>query len=360
MKFVFFVQGEGRGHMTQAIALAKILNDAGHQVSRVLVGKSQVREIPPFFYEKINAPVETFESPNFTRDSQNRGIRITATIFNNLTKAGKFFATTKRLKKIIELENPDGIVNFYELLAGMVFKFYNPGIPFYCIGHQYLILHPEFSFPRGRIIDKYLLKLNTRLTSSRASFMLALSFTHMPVVPKNRLFVLPPLLRPEVLSLEKSEGDYILGYILNSGYANEIIKWHKRNPEQKLHFYWDHQKAEKEYKISSGLTFYKISDVDFISHMISCKGFVSTAGFESICEAMYFDKPVFMVPAAGHFEQECNALDAHRTGAGIFSNSFDLSGFEEFIRSRRFDHSEFKNWVLSAPGIFLSYLTAHN
>lgn len=359
MKFIFFVQGEGRGHMTQAITLAKILNDAGHKVSRILVGKSHAREIPPFFYEKINAPVETFESPNFTRDSLNKGVRISATIFNNIAKAGKFFTTIKRLKKIIEEENPDGIINFYELLAGMVFKFYNPGIPMYCIGHQYLILHPEFPFPKGRFIDKYLLKLNTRLTSSRARLKLALSFSHMPSVPKKQLFVVPPLLRPEVLALEKREGDYILGYILNSGYADEIIRWHKRNPEQKLHFYWDHQKAEKEYKISSGLTFHKISDLEFINHMISCRGFASTAGFESICEAMYFDKPVFMVPTAGHFEQECNAHDAHRTGAGIFSNTFDLSGFEEFIRNRRFDHSEFKNWVSSAPGIFLRYLTTY-
>jgi UDP:flavonoid glycosyltransferase YjiC (YdhE family) len=30
MKFLFIVQGEGRGHMTQAIAFSKLLEKQGH------------------------------------------------------------------------------------------------------------------------------------------------------------------------------------------------------------------------------------------------------------------------------------------------------------------------------------------
>jgi len=343
--------------MTQAIALARILRDSGHQISRVLVGKSLSRDIPAFFYEKICAPVETFESPHFVRDKTKKGIRIFATIFCNLLKTPKFFATTRRLKEIIELEKPERVINFYDFLAGMVYRFHNTEIPLICIGHQYLFLHPEFLFPKGRIIDRNLLKINTRLTASKAKLMLALSYTDMPDVPNKRLIVVPPLLRQEVLSLEKKEGDYILGYILNDGYAGEIIKWHKSNPWQKLHFYWDNKEAEKVQNISPGLTFHKISDYKFIRHMASCKGFATTSGFESICEAMYLGKPVFMVPSYGHFEQECNALDACHAGAVIFSNSFDLSGFEEFIRNHSFDYSIFRDRVSSAPDIFIRHLT---
>ena len=32
------VQGEGRGHMTQALALGGFLRDAGHEITAVLVG----------------------------------------------------------------------------------------------------------------------------------------------------------------------------------------------------------------------------------------------------------------------------------------------------------------------------------
>ena len=50
MKYLFIVQGEGRGHMTQAISMRNILIGQGHEVVEILVGKSQLREIPRFFY----------------------------------------------------------------------------------------------------------------------------------------------------------------------------------------------------------------------------------------------------------------------------------------------------------------------
>ena len=39
MKVLFIVQGEGRGHLTQAITLEEILRRNGHEVVEVLVGK---------------------------------------------------------------------------------------------------------------------------------------------------------------------------------------------------------------------------------------------------------------------------------------------------------------------------------
>ena len=40
MKMLFIIQGEGRGHLTQALSLRRKLADEGHQVVGVLVGKS--------------------------------------------------------------------------------------------------------------------------------------------------------------------------------------------------------------------------------------------------------------------------------------------------------------------------------
>ena len=46
---MFIVQGEGRGHLTQAISLAAMLQRHGHEVAETLVGKSQAREVPDFW-----------------------------------------------------------------------------------------------------------------------------------------------------------------------------------------------------------------------------------------------------------------------------------------------------------------------
>ena len=56
MKFLFIVQGEGRGHLTQAITLEDMLQRNGHEVVEVLVGKSSSRTLPGFFNRSIHAP----------------------------------------------------------------------------------------------------------------------------------------------------------------------------------------------------------------------------------------------------------------------------------------------------------------
>ena len=63
MKFLFIVQGEGRGHLTQALALEEMLSSNGHQVVEVLVGRSTTRRLPGFFNRNIQAPVKRFISP---------------------------------------------------------------------------------------------------------------------------------------------------------------------------------------------------------------------------------------------------------------------------------------------------------
>ena len=46
MRYVFIVQGEGRGHLTQAISMERLLRENGHEVAAVLVGKSPARRLP--------------------------------------------------------------------------------------------------------------------------------------------------------------------------------------------------------------------------------------------------------------------------------------------------------------------------
>ena len=53
MKFLFIVQGEGRGHLTQALTLEEHLRKEGHEIVEVLVGKSRTRELPEFFRKKL-------------------------------------------------------------------------------------------------------------------------------------------------------------------------------------------------------------------------------------------------------------------------------------------------------------------
>ena len=52
-KYILAVQGEGRGHVTQAMTMYDLLVEEGHTVCAVLLGSSGKRDIPNFFLEKI-------------------------------------------------------------------------------------------------------------------------------------------------------------------------------------------------------------------------------------------------------------------------------------------------------------------
>lgn len=357
MRFVFLVQGEGRGHMTQAIALSRMLQEAGHEVSAVIIGKSEQRVIPPFFFDKIGATVTAVESPNFLPDSHGKGVKVFASVVYNILRIGRYFRSIRTIRRIILQEKPDVVINFYELLGGITWLLYRPTPKLICVGHQYLLWHQGFIYPKGHWLDKKLLTLNSWITSIGTSKYLALAFHNLPPAHNPKIRVVPPLLREEVFQCQPANHGYIHGYMLNRGYATEIKAWHLKHPKIPLHFFWDNREAAEETRIDDTLTFHKINDTKFLAMMADSMAYCSTAGFESICEAFYLGKPTMIIPTANHFEQLCNSVDAQLAGAGIASNKFDLSRLLDYIPQYGDKYKEFRQWANHARDYFLTELT---
>lgn len=353
MKFIFIVQGEGRGHMTQAISLYNILTQAGHVVSHVIVGKSKRRALPSFFSDKIDCPISRLDSPNFIADKNNKSVRFWKTIFLNIWRIRTFLRSIQKIDTLVKEENPDTIVNFYDFLSGFYFLVKRPKVRHVAIAHQFLLSHSSFEFPRGRIFDKQSILLGNKLAAYRAQTILSLSFQSLENEPSKRLFVAPPLLRSAIQEQTITSEDHFLIYMVNHGYSSQVKEFHQKHPEIPLHCFWDKSDAPKELKIDDTLTFHRLDDTKFISYMASCRGFLTTAGFESVCEAMYMGKPVLMVPVQGHYEQACNALDAKKAGAGVSSNEFDLEVLLDYLPHHKSVEEEFKRWCKTSEETFL-------
>lgn len=337
--------------MTQAIAFASLLRSQDHQLVGVVVGKSPRRTLPDFFKREIKAPIHSVESPNFECDNSSKKILIGKTIWKNSLRLNIFWGSLKKIDQLVEETQPDVILNFYDLLGGLYNFLFRPKTSFWVIGHQYLIQHPDFPFVAKKALDKALFQLNTYLTALGADERLALSF-----LPKENstssIRVVPPLLRQEVKKLIPKDGDFFLAYIVNPGYAEEVIHFAKQNPNLRIEVYWDKKDAAETEHSLPNLSFHKVHDRNFLQDMAACKGLVCTAGFESVCEAMYLGKPVMMIPVAGQYEQACNALDAVASGAGISSSNFDFAKFEEKIKHRGQTENELKKWTNSWSEIF--------
>lgn len=348
-KYLLVVQGEGRGHMTQALSMYDLLIEQGHTVCAVILGSSGKREIPKFFFDKITAPIFQLQSPNFVSDKKNKSINVFKSVIVNFGKLKTFRQSLKTIDTIIKEHEPDVVINFFDLLMGLYFRFYKPKTKMVCIAHQYIYFHPDFEFPNGYFFDRLAIKFFTRLTSKGSSKNIALSFykihTH-----SNDVTVVPPLLRKEIFDLPSDIQDFYLVYLVNNGYYEEIIEWHRLNPNIKLHCFTDKPQSLLDnygYR-NENLHLHAINDKLFLEKMSHARGLASSAGFESVCEAMYLGKPVLMVPIAGHFEQFCNSRDAVKAGAGVFDNTFNLSKLVNIGQDFAESNAVFKNWVANA------------
>ncbi|WP_291528670.1 glycosyltransferase family protein [Bacteroides sp. UBA939] len=356
MKVLFIVQGEGRGHLTQAITLEEILRRNGHEVVEVLVGKSNNRRLPGFFNRSIQAPVKRFLSPNFLPTPANKRVSLSRSIIYNLMQLPVYFRSVCYIRRRIRESEADLVINFYELLTGLTYFLFRPSVPQISVGHQYLFLHRDFDFPDKDSFSLLMLRFFTRLTCIGAKEKLALSFRPMEEDNDAHISVIPPLLRREVLCCEPTDGDYVHGYMVNTGFGDSIVQWHKQHPEIPMHFFWDKPDEEDVYQPDDTLSFHQLDDEKFLRYMAGCRAYATTAGFESVCEAMLLKKPLLMVPV--HIEQDCNAYDASRNGAGIVSDVFDVDRLLDFAQKDYQPEDDFRRWVRSCERKILNSIEA--
>ena len=351
-KFLFVVQGEGRGHLTQAISLFEILTSAGHQVVAVMVGMDNEENLPAFFREKIPVEINTFPAPSLVY-GQTKAVKIWDTISTHAKKLSKYRKSVQFLAQKVEQHQPDVIVNFYDMICGLYAQFYRPNIPVVCIGHQYLLLHQSFISLPNKQIDRFLLNLNTRLTSLNSTRKLALSFEQMPDDKQHKISVTPPLIRNEVKKMTPESKPFILAYITHHKLSEDIINWHANHRDVQIHCFWNNKEFVDEWQFRENLTFHQVNSEKFLQMMKECSGLICTAGFESVCEAMYLGKPIMMVPVPNHIEQQINAWDGQRAGAGIADTEFNFNRFIEYLPVHQNVSDKFKVWQEQTEQLFL-------
>jgi UDP:flavonoid glycosyltransferase YjiC (YdhE family) len=83
---------------------------------------------------------------------------------------------------------------------------------------------------------------------------------------------------------------------------------------------------------------------------------MTTSGFESVCEAMWFGKPVFSVPVENHYEQLCNGHDMQASGAGIWSAKLEPDKFLEYLPRHTTDPEPTRQWFRQAGPVLVEEL----
>lgn len=350
---MFSILGEGRGHMTQAIAVKDMVETAGHQVTNVVLGMGERRQVPAFFSSAMKAPITRIPTLDFSY-KDNRKVNLPATLSGIVRNIPTYWRGVQTLKAVVRENRPDVIVNFFEPLTGIYAMTCRSRPPVVGVAHQFMYGHPDYVRAPGLRLQQMGMKCFVRMVGA-ASTRVALSLYEGRDLPGKRLTVCPPILRRQLFELQAApNGDFVLVYLLNHGYADQIIQWHEKNPKTRLHCFYDKPGAPPELRHDDTLTFHALDGEKFLRMMAECKFVACTAGFESLGEAAYLGKPLFLVPVENHVEQQINAIDAVRAGLGVADTSFNLDRLAEL--PERLDNAGYRAWLKRADSILLETL----
>jgi hypothetical protein len=355
LEVALLVLGEGRGHMTQALALTRYLSDAGHRVTHVDLGVSGLRPVPRYFEAGLPVRVCRHEAAMLATAPERTGISAGATARHNLRGLPRLVGDGFALADRLRAARVDVVVNLFDLVGALAARLRARGVPMMALGHNYLVDHPDVARHAQGGLGRLGLQALCRGTAPGTTPVLALSFDPLPSM--GRLEVVPPLLRPELAQVRSRDDGSLLVYALNPGYARRIVAWQKTRPDVEVHCFVEGGGASlagDTAALGPGMHLHALDGGHFLERLAGCRAYVGTAGFESLCEALWLGKPTLAIPVDGHYEQRFNAADATRAGAALAGGWHDIGAF--------FDHASapspqrvaaFRSWVAQAPELIV-------
>jgi len=345
---LFIVQGEGKGHMSQAIALKEYLQEAGHTVEAVFLGISSPGEMPDYFKDSFPGILKTFRSPWFLRTPNKKGIYVVRTLLFNLILSREYLKTISRIRSEIDRIKPDVVFNFYELLGALAMRKTAPSIRKIGVGHHfYLYLNDPLCNVRP-VWQRWLLRVHTGMIAKSCDRVLALSFRQE--LGNAAIQVVPPLVRREFRKLIHTPGDRYLVYMLHEGFIYDLLILARTVTGFKADVFTSLNPA---IEIPEGIRIHPYDAKKFSKFMASCKGLITTAGFDTVAEAACQGIPLVVIPSHNHFEQKCNGADISAKGIGIVVSQIDQSILEKM---RPFDCGAYREWLDQAGELIIKYM----
>ena len=323
--------------MSQAMALKEYLNETGHTVDAVLLGTRSPDAVPEYFRKAFPDRLQTYQSPWFLRTPNKKGIYLGRTIGYNLIHSIAYFRSIAMIRKEIDAIQPDVIFNFYELLGALAMRKTAAGIRKIGLGHHFYLHLNRSLCNRRPAWHRTLLRMHTRLIIKSCNRVLALSFRKEE--GSDSIRVVPPLVRREFREMKHVPGDSYLVYLLQEGFFYDLVQLARNTPGFKADLFTSLNPAME---IPEGIRLHPFDAKKFSNLMASCKGLISTAGFDTAAEAACQGIPLAVIPTRNHFEQKCNGADIQASGIGISVSHFD-QGILKQMEAK--DSSVYRAWV---------------
>jgi len=353
MKIAVIIQGEGKGHFSQAMEAIARLRSRGEEITGCYIGTSLFRNMPRYFRDASPLPLKTFLSPNFIRTPDRRGIHVFFSLLVNTLLIPVYLLEALRLGIMLRRDGSEKLLNFYDPVGAVAGSWMKRKSSKVLISHHFYLSHPDFIHPHGMEGAYFWLQLMNRTMMRHADEVYALSFRKGSKYGK--ISVVPPLV-PQVLQKTGKRNDTIsagapgripghgaqepdLCYFLNPGFLEELLRFYQDRPQLEADIFVEQP------GVANAPTNVRLQRADrdqFLKKMQLAGRVICTAGFDTVAEAFCMGIPVYIIPSENHYEQYCNALDAARTGMAFQLESLmelDEAAFEPA------GHAAFARWL---------------
>ena len=327
VKILYGVVGEGMGHAMRSRVILEHLTSEGHDVTIMASGRA-VEYLQKRFGETANA-VNRIHGLHIIYE-ENR-VRRSKTLSSNVVASAT--GVPKNIAAYFDLVSdfkPDVVISDFESWTYLYAKTHR--LPILSIDNMQVInrcLHDDailedqkasFEFTRAFVKSKLPFCDEYFITT----------FFRPPLrKPKTRLF--PPILRQEILSARRRQGDHLLVYQTAEGNTALVEALQKTRLECRL---YGMRRGITEDQVEGNLRYRPFSETVFIDDLSSCRAVIAGGGFTLMGEAVYLHKPMLAVPVGGQFEQVLNARYLEREGFGAYAKTLAEPGvIESFVAS---------------------------
>ena len=280
MKILFGIQATGNGHISRSTEIYKLLKQHPDvEQLDVLISGGKAQMGLPF---EVN-----YEYKGFSFYYGKKG---KISVLKSIGKAS-FLSVMIALMKV-PFKKYDLIISDFEpiTLWGAMLA----GVKRVGIGNMYAVTSHNFPKTKGNFANKFFANV-----MCPARNKIAMHFK------KYDDFVYYPVIRNEIRSAIPGDKNFTLVY-LNSFTDEELMQCFSK-PQFANHKFIIYSKtSEKSYALNN-CEIKPLNNDSFILDMANCSGVITAGGFQTISEALYLGKKLFVIPLKKQSEQICNA-----------------------------------------------------
>jgi len=320
VRILYGVVGEGMGHAIRSRVVLEHLFAQGHEVE--IMASSRAVD----FLSKHFPAVHRIHGLHIIYD-ENR-VRRGRTLWSNVSKGSA--ALPGQLRAYFDLVEdfaPQVVISDFESWVYFYAKLHR--LPIVSIDNMQVInrCRHDAQVLRGIRAEYELTRAFVRSKLPFCDHYLITSFFYPPVRRK-RTTLVPPLLRPEILSAQPSRGDHLLVYQTAEGHDELPAVLTAMGLPCRV---YGMRRALTADVVEGTLTHRPFDEQRFVEDLASARAVIAGGGFTLMGECVYLHKPVLSVPVSGQLEQVLNARYLQRAGYGRAADHVDEAVLRAFL-----------------------------